>query len=104
MSHKHLSEYEFKTMRTKKNEESEIDFSERYKHCYFIETDPTNTFVQDYLVFTVRVNFLPRKPVYIDIINLKDLISSMTRTLRNSETIKFKNELLDLLHHYEKIS
>jgi hypothetical protein len=104
MTHKSINETELQNMRRKGSDTSEIVDSSRYTHKYFVEVDITNTFVQDYLIFTVRVNFLPRKPVYIDIINLKELISSMTRTLRNSETIKFKNELLDLLHHYEKNS
>lgn len=104
MTHKSINEIELQNMRRKGSDNSEIVDSSRYTHKYFVEFDPTNTFVQEYLVFTVRVNFLPRKPVYIDIITLRELISSMTRTLRNSETIKFKNELLDLLNTYEKNS
>lgn len=104
MAHKQISENEVSQLRSKKSDSNNIAPSDRYQHSYFIEIDPNNSNIQEYLVFTVKVKFLPGKPVYIDIRNLRDLISSMTRTLRNSETIKFKNELLDLLHHYEKIS
>jgi len=106
MSYKSLSENKVIEMRSTEaiepitQETSEI----RYKHTYFIESDPANPLVQDYLIFTIKVNFLPSKPVYIDIANLRDLIYSMTSNSKSSETVKFKNELLDLLKHYAKIS
>lgn len=104
MAHKHISENEVSQLRSNKGAVPYLSLSERYQHSYFVEIDPNNSNIQEYLVFTVKVKYLPGSPVYIDIRNLRDLISSMTRTLRNSETIKFRNELLDLLHHYEKIS
>lgn len=105
MSVKQISDSKlFQLIRDSKCFDSIDTESPRYSHSYFTEPDEQFPLDLEYIIFTIKANHLPRKPVYIDISNLRDLISSMTGTLRNSETIKFKNELLDLLNKYEKIS
>jgi hypothetical protein len=74
----------------------------RYSHDYFIEADEDSPLDREYIIFTVRVNYLPARPVYIDIKNLIDLIYSMTSKCSNGETLKFRSELLDLLNNYAK--
>lgn len=108
MGHKHISEQSVLEIEngSKKAQESKIaDISNlRYQHCYFEEFDPNKPDTDVQLIFTLRVNFLPARPVYIDIRNLRELILSMTSNISHSESFAFRKELLDLLHHYEKIS
>lgn len=110
MGHKHISEQSVKELRSKeKGAESSGVVSDmaswsKYKHCYFEEVDINNPEAYPILIFTVRVNYLPSKPVYIDIRNLRELILNMTSEISNHESIKLRRDLLDLLSHYEKIS
>jgi hypothetical protein len=76
----------------------------RYSHTYYIEPDEDAPLDKEYIIFTVKVNYLPTRPVYIDIKNLIDLIYSMTSKSSNGETLKFRSELLDLLNNYAKTS
>ncbi len=108
MGYKHINEHTVKAMR--KNEKAkhaddskvtDVCSWDRYKHCYFEDLTVThNDYKDPMLVFTVRVNFLPAKPVYIDIDNLRELISSLASRFSSTDAKELKSEILDLLSYY----
>lgn len=77
--------------------------TDKYKHVYFEEHNQQET-EQTILIFTIRANFLPARPVYIDIDGLRELIISMSGNLSNAEAINLKKDVLELLKTYKQKS
>lgn len=108
MGYKHINEQTVRNMRkSEKNKYADnsvvtdICSWDRYKHCYFEDLTVTHDDYKDpMLVFTVRVNFLPAKPVYIDIDNLRELISSLGSKFHSQEAKELKTEIIELLTYY----
>ena len=113
MSYKHISEETVKSMRGKeknkyseqKSEVSDVSSWQRYKHCYFEDLTVThNDYKDPMLVFTVRINYLPAKPVYIDIDNMRELISSLASRFSHPEAKELRSEIIELLTYYRQIT
>lgn len=110
MGYKHITEEVLKQMRVKEknklsdsHEVTDVAGWNRYRHCYFEDLTVThNEYTDPMLVFTVKVNYLPAKPVYIDIGNLLELISSLSTKYRTSEAKELKDEIVDLLIFYRQ--
>ena len=77
----------------------------RYTHNHYDDTKITcDEFQEPTIVFTVKVNYLPGRPVYIDIENMIEFINSLAKQYKHRDVNALKDEIIDLLKHYRKTS